>query len=680
MAFKPYKRRRLTPPPSDDDAGGRLRTAFLRNAASWHLEQEYENRPQKGRQKDKENTRLPMKTSDGQVKAFHDTRDEPASDSGDADWLSGSDGENNDQSDEGPAFPSKPEVPEREQILQAQEELAKIALSLQETPEENAGAFKALGFMAQSRIVAIRKLCLLTQLAVYKDVIPGYRIRPLSEDRAGEQLSKEVRRVQSYEQSLVAGYQAYIKDLATVAKGTARNGIKSEGDDSLAALAIACACALLTAVPHFNFRSELIKILVRKLSTRSIDASFDQCIGAFETLFEEDNSGAPSRDGVSLLTKMMKVRNWQVDERVLNLFLYLRLLSDFTGRASRDTVEAVADSQRSKQKQEFRTKRERKALKEQKSLARAMAEADALVGHEERERMQSDTLKMVFATYFRILKDRVPHLMGAVQEGLVKYAHRINQDFFGDLLEALKDLMRTRDGSADDQAEEHSEEVDAGKDAGENTVPPERNMTREALLSTVTAFALLAGQDAHNARADLHLDLSYFVTQLFSSLLDLSVSPGLEYRGSTSRSHGPTKATRQPASSTKVNYHTLTVLLVRCLTFVLLPPWNIRSVPPSRLAAFTKQLMTASMHMPEKSCQALLALVNDVLHTHGAKIVGLWNTEDRKGDGTFNPLSTSAEGSNPFAATIWEGEMLRKHYCPHVRDGVKLLEKQVSSM
>lgn len=33
---------------------------------------------------------------------------------------------------------------------------------------------------------------------------------------------------------------------------------------------------------------------------------------------------------------------------------------------------------------------------------------------EQRDRMQSETLKLVFVAYFRILKARVPHLMGAV--------------------------------------------------------------------------------------------------------------------------------------------------------------------------------------------------------------------------------------------------------------------------
>ena len=74
-------------------------------------------------------------------------------------------------------------------------------------------------------------------------------------------------------------------------------------------------------------------------------------------------------------------------------------------------------------------------------------EADAVVSHEDREKVQSETLKMVFVTYFRILKIRSPHLTGAVLEGLAKYAHLINQDFFGDLLEALKDIISQANSS-----------------------------------------------------------------------------------------------------------------------------------------------------------------------------------------------------------------------------------------
>jgi nucleolar complex protein 3 len=73
----------------------------------------------------------------------------------------------------------------------------------------------------------------------------------------------------------------------------------------------------------------------------------------------------------------------------------------------------------------------------------------------------------------------------------------------------------------------------------------------------------------------------------------------------------------------------------------------------------------------------MMGLLFKVTKTHEKKIAALWNTEERRGDGTFDVHSREVEGSNPFATTIWEGEILRKHFCPAVRDGVKVMEKNV---
>ncbi|KAI8959119.1 nucleolar complex-associated protein 3 [Daldinia sp. FL1419] len=667
MSSRPVKKRKLTPPGDNEGSsrksGAKIQKAFLTNAANWDLEQDYETRARKGKKKEKESTRLPLKLPGGRVQQYSAPVDSFQAIESDEDWLDGAEDVSEGEEAE------EPEIPEHQQILEAKEELAKIALMLNETPDENTGAFKALAKIGQSRIPTIQKLALATQLTVYKDVIPGYRIRPVAEDGPEEKLSKDVRKLRTYETCLISGYQGYVKELTKHAKSSHATGVAS--------VAITCACNLLTAVPHFNFRSDLVKILVGKLSTRRVDDDFNKCLQALETLFEEDEEGRPSMEAVSLLSKMMKAREYQVNENVINLFLHLRLLSDFSGKGSKDSVDRLDDgpTKKPKSKREFRTKRERKQIKEQKALQKDMANADALVQHEERDRMEGETLKLVFGTYFRALKMRVPHLMGAVLEGLSKYAHLINQDFFGDLLEALKDLVRHSDAFEENDEEEKEEEED------DDT--PVRNPSREALLCTTTAFALLAGQDAHNARADLHLDLSFFTTHLYQTLYPLSLHPDLELGARSLHLPDPDKPSqardKNRKSSNKVNLQTTTVLLIRCLTAVLLPPWNVRSVPPIRLAAFAKQLMTASLHMPEKSAQALLALLADVAGTHGRKIAALWNTEERKGDGAFNPLADSAEASNPFATTVWEGEILRRHYCPAVRRGVGIVEKSMNT-
>ncbi|KXJ97575.1 nucleolar complex-associated protein 3 [Microdochium bolleyi] len=681
MASRPSKKRKITPEPETDDRQNQK--SFFKNAASWDLEHAYESKAaKKAKKKEREtSTRLPIKRADA-VHQAPAMRDDLIVES-DEEWLEGGHEESGAEEEDEEPVEEEPNVPEHIQIREAKEELAKIASMLNETPEENAGAFKALAKIGQSRVLAIQKIALATQLAVYKDVIPGYRIRPQSEDGPPEKLSKDVRSLRSYEQSLVLGYQNYIKELAKHAKAGRKQpqpGAKPARGQSLASIAITCACTLLTSVPHFNFRNEVVKILVGKISTRRVDDDFNKCLRALETFFQDDEEGRPSMEAVSLISKMIKARNYQVDESVVNLFLHLRVLSEFSGKGSTQTVEhgdGEAPTSRKSFKKEFRTKRLRKEMKEQKMLEKDMANADALVSHEERDRMQSETLKLVFASYFRILKQRTPQLMGAVLEGLAKYSHLINQDFFGDLLEALKDLIRYSDALADMENDE-DEDVEDDEDGVSSAV---RNPSREALLCTVTAFALLAGQDAHSARSDLHLDLSFFTTHLYQTLFPLAVNPDLELGAKSLHLPDPDApqqaAAAKSTSRNKVNLQTTTVLLIRCLTAVLIPPWNIRSVPPLRLAAFTKQLMTTALHTPEKSTQAILALLTDVGGSHGRKIASLWNTEERKGDGTFNPLSDSVEGSNPYTATVWEGEILRRHYCPKVREGVKLVEKSL---
>lgn len=663
------KRRKLTPPATDgeDSSPSTLEhipeeNAFFKQAAGWNLEQDYETRPRKGSKKGKESSRLPIKTAEGLIQQAEVTEAAEEAES-DLEWLGA------EESEEKVEAPRKPVVPMRQQILEAQEELARIALLLREgDPEEHIGAFKTLAQFGHSQNTTIKKLALMTQLAVYKDIIPGYRIRPLSEEDMEVKVSKEVKRIRAYEQALVGGYQGYIRELAKLAQ-SAQSGSSKEAGPNLGSVAISCACALLVAVPHFNFRGDILKILVGKLSTRKVDADFIKCRETIETLFKEDDDGTSSLDAVSILTKMMKSRGYRIDESVLNTFLHLRLLSEFSWKASTNHIDkpngGEIQGKKLKEKRVFRTKKERKLLKEQKVVEKEMSQADATVGHEERDRMQSETLKLVFVTYFRILKMRSPSLMGAVLEGLGRYAHLINQDFFGDLLEALKDLIG------------HAETGDDMEEEGEDTVDEEttRNLTREALLCIITAFALLEGQDAAKAQATLSLDLSFFITHLYRTLYALSLNPDIEL--SAKSLHLPDPNNPNSTTNNKINIQTTIVLLLRSLSSVLTPPIAARAVPPLRIAAFTKQLLTSSLHLPEKSCTAVIGLLGKVTKMHEKKINSLWNTDERRGDGTFDALGEELEGSNPFAATIWEGELLRKHFSPAVRDGIKVMEKNV---
>ena len=577
----PAKRRKLSP--AAGDRNGNSQSAFYKQAAGWNLEQEYEQRPRK-KKKQKENTRLPIKTAEGRVEQLH----VPSIQQDDSeDWF---------ESEEEPKredvfVHEEPKVLMRQQILEAKEELARLATLIHENPEEHAGAFKALGSIAASRNLTVKKLALATQLAVYKDVIPGYRIRPIAEENQTENVSKDVRRLRAFEQSLVSSYQTYLKDLAICAKGNRKDG--SEADAAVAAVAIACACTLLIAVPHFNFRGELLKIIIGKLGGKRINAEFVKCRETLIQFFHDDNDGGPSLDAVGLLARMIKAKHFQIHESVLNTFLHLRLLSEFSSKASQNSVDKIeedgtTEGKKQKVKREFRTRKHRKVLKERKAVEKDFKEADAIVSHEQRDRMQAETLKIVFVTYFRILKARIPGLMGPVLEGLAKYAHLINQDFFGDLLEALKELIADADASRNPSTSEEDEKDQDARDR--------RDATRESLLCITTAFALLEGQDAARSASTLNLDLTSFTATLYRSLHALSLNPDLELSSKTVRLADPDSNAPVPVEAVKINVKTTSALLVRALASTL----TSKGVPPVRLAAFTKQLYTSSLHLPEK--------------------------------------------------------------------------------
>ncbi|KAL4931907.1 nuclear export protein Noc3 [Aspergillus undulatus] len=679
------KRRRVSPPGEDENASKSLGD-FYSHAAEWDLEQDYEQRPRKLNKKEKERTRLPIKTSEG-FKNVEPEVPEAESEAEEVDSFLGtdSDGEDGDTEDDAEESEEEaPKIPLKQQIIQAKEEIARAATLINEDPEEHISSFKIMAEMMEGDThVAVKKLALLSQAAVYKDVIPGYRIRPLSDEETSGKISKEVRKLRNYEQSLLSGYKHYIQTLLAFTKSSKD---KATADAGIKSVALNCACSLLLAVPHFNFRAELLRIIVNQLARKRVDDDFIKCRDTLQEVFHKDDDGVVSLEAVRLLSKMMKARDFKIHGSVLDTFLSLRLLREFSSKASRDRVDRDNDEEtiggkKPKQKKEFRTKRNRKLEKERKAVEKDMKEADALVSHEARDKSQAETLKLVFGIYFRILKLRVPNLMGPVLEGLAKYAHMINQDFFGDLLEALKDLIGHAEedelnlGDNDNGDEESDEETP-------NSTSAPRDSTRESLLCTVTAFALLEGQDASKAAAALHLDLSFFIKHLYRTLYSLSTNPDVEYNPNASdalRLPDPNSSpqnTPQDPRKRKVNFQTPIVLLLRCLNASLISRAN-GLPPPVRLASFAKRLMTTSLQVPEKSALATLALLDKLAKHNARRISSLWYSEERKGDGVFNPYATDFEATNVFAGTIWEGELLRLHYCPAVRDAVTGIEKMI---
>lgn len=209
------------------------------------------------------------------------------------------------------------------------------------------------------------------------------------------------------------------------------------------------------------------------------------CIRCISKVFEQDTTGADSLHLVRLLSKAIKTASYRVNPAVFDVFLHLQLNNESGIRASGDhATRDDAHTQRTKQKWVKKgnrqpvhiSKKSRKALKARKEVEKEYAEAEMVVSSEEKQRERTETLKILFALYFRILKlDQNTPLLAPTLEGLAKFAHLINVDFFRDILAVLRSHINS---SASLNADDTSRELDL----------------RQRLLCIVTAFDVLSGQ------------------------------------------------------------------------------------------------------------------------------------------------------------------------------------------
>jgi nucleolar complex protein 3 len=449
---------------------------------------------------------------------------------------------------------------------------------------------------------------------------------------------------------------------------------------------------LLTRATHFNYRTNLTGALVSQLSRRSWSADSQLCADSLIEVLKRDLGGEVSLEVVRLLNRMIKERHYKINAKVLNILLHLRLKDELGGRRSgtvyadrvKKDSDGVADKKKfqsgkakakprdvRKGKGEHLSKTQVKKMREVKEAERDMKEAEAEIDKEERDRNQTETLKLLFVLYFSILKaDEAPApFLGAALEGLARFAHRVNVDFFRDLLAVLrKHVEEARanamarnaellNGLVDDDAEEGGE---GGQAAALLAQEPVQDDLRKALLCLVTAFELLSGQGEA-----LNIDLSDMVAHLYSVMLPLCSSPSIEEVPIVvGQSAAQTTSSANAASSSQGNTHLLRTdadLLLRAVDLCLLRP-RLSELPSERSAAFVKRMLVCALYTPANTTLRLLGVVRSMIGKD-PKLEALLDTEDRAKNGRYDPLGEDVEAARPLGAgeVAWELHLLAQN-------------------
>jgi nucleolar complex protein 3 len=324
-------------------------------------------------------------------------------------------------------------------IAKRKEVIATTAASILEDPENRIKRLKELRDLSKDSSDAVKKLLILSELAVYKDLAPGYRITVHHEDDPKVKISKDVKKLREFEATLLAAYQKYLQYLDHLIKSAMRNQNADVSESSLPAIAIRCLTQLLLDLTFFNYRSNIIQTLVPLMNSH-IDVFSDLACKAMEMLFKKDIQGDACLEAVRIIAQMVKAKGYSVRHPALRTFLKLNLTEEL------DEGEDIINPENNKYNKRFKmTKKMKKKRKEEKELERDMRMAEAEQNREDKKQNQKEILKAVFLTYFRILKKaRGSNLLPYVLEGLARFSHLINLELLVNLLQVLRELISSK--------------------------------------------------------------------------------------------------------------------------------------------------------------------------------------------------------------------------------------------
>ncbi|XP_075222078.1 nucleolar complex protein 3 isoform X2 [Lycorma delicatula] len=252
---------------------------------------------------------------------------------------------------------------------------------------------------------------------------------------------------------------------------------------------------------------------------------------------------------VRRINQLVKSKTNAVHSEVVSVFLSLRLKEiNLDHEKEIELKEKQFKSKR--QKLLTMSKKEKKAKKRLALLEQELMETKAEENKQEKQKILTEVTKVIFTVYFRILKrDPTSKLLCNTLEGIAKFAHLINLEFYQDLVNILSRLMEN-----------------SGLDL------------HQQLLCIQTVLTILSGYGE-----SLNIDPVRFYTHLYRNIL--SVHAGRTYCE--------------------------TELILKALDTVVIK--RRKRITPQRLLAFTKRLATLSMYLLHNGSLGCLALIRNVL-------------------------------------------------------------------
>ncbi|XBW35642.1 hypothetical protein QEN19_001216 [Hanseniaspora menglaensis] len=516
---------------------------------------------------------------------------------------------------------NEPEIVEEEEpvdteqsIIALKEEIAALVNSVIELPEDSLPQLTRLVRMTKSKNTNTCKFSTLALIPLFKSIIPGYKIRALTAKEKTEKQTKEVKKLRSFEDNLVTNYLSFIETIETLNKPAKKGEQINQTLYHIGGLVI---CELIKNFKHFNGNTEVFKLAIKRAISVSSqnkalsDPYYFKILQELEGILYDDYEGQYTLFILRNLNKFLKLRNYRCYEYTLLVLLKMDILEDYV-------PEDVQQDDAVKIKKKDRvhlSKKQRKIRKELKEIESDMMKAEQAVSKEERERNQSEILKLTLQLYLTILKNKesLTNLIGVVLEGLAKFGHMANFDLLGDFLDILKEIII--DINDDD---EYNENERAGTTLNGRLI----------LLCIVTSFTLVT----NHLGLKFQMDLSFFINELYKLLPVISVDPNLETNTPSPFSNTPYNTTINDkhvseflsSHKIKINTSTTSELLLKSLDFVF---FKTKNATLHRAKIFNKQLHSFVLQTPEKTSLAVLKFLEFLSNKYG-ECHGMYDTKE----------------------------------------------------
>ncbi|XP_065207103.1 nucleolar complex protein 3 [Planococcus citri] len=398
--------------------------------------------------------------------------------------------------------------------------------------------------------LTVKKLVTLSLLEIFKDLIPAYQIK--HQDVPLKKLKKITQQLVGYEGQLLKGYQAFLVNLEAIAqclrKKKGDNRVVTPPEKKLGILAVKCLSELLETHPYFNYADNIVHLLTMYLDNpdEEVRKIVEEC---YKRVFHQDKRGLISLSIVRRINYLVKTRAHCVHCEALAVLLALRIKNV---NLDDEKEEEIKNKQLQNKRQRVLSlsKKERKRKKELAKLDKEMLEAEAEENKKSKQQHMTEIVKMVFLIYFRILK-RAPrsNLLSITLEGVAKFAHCINLEYYQDLVNVLDQLLTK----------------------GNLNI-------REQLYCIKTVFIILSGQENM-----INIDPLYFYSHLYRVMLEIHAGKTYE--------------------SIETLLSTLEAVLVH----------KRKQITTQRMLSFTKRLATLALQVLHNGSLGALSIVKSVV-------------------------------------------------------------------